>query len=57
MILPCTCQHAYQSRKYGGVNRVHNEFLDNANHLRYRCTICNAERGTGKTEPKKKDKK
>ncbi len=54
MILPCTCQHAFQSRRYGGVNRVHNEFVDNSGHLQYRCTICNSERGVGKAEPQRK---
>ncbi len=59
MILPCTYQHEFQSRKYGGVNRVHNEFVDDSGYLRYRCTICNSERGVGKTPPtgQKKGKK
>lgn len=36
-ILPCTCTHAYQDKKYGRGNRVHNKIKTGAG---WRCTVC-----------------
>ena len=43
-VLPCTCAHAYQDRKYGQGRRVHNiGGGGGAGAKKYRCTVCNKE--------------
>jgi hypothetical protein len=40
IIIPCTCQHEWQDKKYGKGMRVHNE---TKKHGIYRCTVCKKE--------------
>jgi len=53
-ILPCKCQHDYQDQKYGKGNRVWNSGpTTGSGSLRWRCTVCGAERTSSeKGDPK-----
>lgn len=42
MILKCDCKHAFQDRRYGKGNRVHNR-CDGAGG-KWRCTICTKQK-------------
>jgi hypothetical protein len=40
-IIPCTCSHSYQDRKYGSQMRVHNETKAGPQQPPgHRCTVC-----------------
>jgi len=41
-ILPCSCKHEYQDKKYGKGNRVHNK--KGSKNPGYRCTVCGISR-------------
>ena len=43
-ILPCTCDHKYQDKKYGNGRRVHNKIQSGANIEAFRCTVCEKEK-------------
>lgn len=41
----CTCNHAYQDRRYGKGRRVHNEMRTQKDKSKeYRCTVCGTQR-------------
>ena len=45
MILPCTCDHAYQDQRYGKGMRVHNpEKRRPGMPQTYTCTVCSTPR-------------
>ena len=54
VVIACKCEHAYQDRRYGPGNRVHNLALAANNKAGgYRCTVCSSAKPitSGKTTP------
>jgi hypothetical protein len=51
-IMKCSCEHEYQDQKYGLEMRVHNPMMNG----QYRCTVCQAVRGSIKPIDVKKGK-
>lgn len=47
-VLPCTCQHAFQDRRYGTGRRLHNETKNG-----FCCTSCNKGAGSRQADWKK----
>jgi len=45
MVLKCSCQHAYQDKKYGKGLRVHNPVKSRTDKPDWRCTVCKKVRG------------
>ena len=43
-IMKCICQHAAQDKLYGQDNRLHNA-APKGKTGKWRCTVCNRERG------------
>lgn len=43
-VLPCTCQSAYQDKRYGAGKRLHNAKEPKKTSTEWRCTVCKAER-------------
>jgi len=41
MLMKCTCEHAFQDKRYGKSIRVHNQKVDRTT---YRCTVCGKEK-------------
>ena len=52
LIIRCSCEHAYQDKKYGHHMRAHNQTRKNDGQT-YRCTVC----GELKYVPRKQTKK